>query len=372
MKNIVKKIIKMIYAHAAPVAYQQGFWNSHAEKDPQQAILTGVKKEEDYYISGLCSLGYLENHISISEKWEVLDFGCGNGRVARFLAPKVKRVTGADISDKMLELFNNELGDQDNIHSVKISSSSLKELPDTSYDLIYSMLVLQHMNKKRARKTMKFLTNKMKIGAFIFIQFPSLEMKEQFPELYTTYNENDPSQPGLARTYLKQEINSLFRDNLISPLKIERLLGNYYVSGIKVTHKNQLRNMPDYFNPIYSTSIEILKADHQWLRQTKKEITCKVVNTGNLAWRNDEVDPINYVMLGIRLMDEQNSVVQQDFARASLPKKIYPGDSVTLTVLCPAIEKGGIYNLLIDMVNERNFWFHENTETYELIQIEVI
>lgn len=356
--RIMKKIFNYFLSRVAPQYFLSRFWDSLAESDPYQAILTGVGDNQEFLKSGLCSVGYLENHFLLDRNWNVLDYGCGSGRVTRFIAPKVKQVIAADISTKMLNLLEREMK-TNNIRTIHIRSKTLNELKDNSFDCVFSMLVLQHMNKSMAIDLFRALCRKLKIGGLLFMQFPSAEYKSTFKDLYATKSENDPSNPGLARLYSTNEIELLFHKNLISPLKIEFRDHDYYVSGQKVESQSEIKQLPHLFEELFLANITVIDSNKVYQVNQPFTLTCLIENSGNVTWRHEEHDLVNYIQLGIQLADYEGTVINRDFARAALPFPIKPGQKNTLQVTCPPVVKSGKYQLKLDMVNERHFWFHE-------------
>lgn len=366
MKNLIRKM----FSYISPHRFSQWFWDKEATIDAHQAILTGVPDDSTYELSGRFSLAYLQNHLLLDKGWHVLDYGCGNGRVTRHLVKKVSRVTAADISGKMLSLFAEELKEHHNVQTVHIKTPALGELPNDEYDLIFSMLVLQHMNKSRAKELLHHLSRKVKIGGYLFLQFPSPSIREEFPKLYETINQQDASQPGLARLYTLDEVVDLMTINRLSLLKIELLYGNYYVS-VQREAQDVRNDRVELYKPHFEGAIEILEDIQPWPLDSLQTLHCQIRNRGNIAWRNDSDDPLNFVQLAISLLINEEETLIQDFARAALPRVVFPDDTLELEITCPKIEKPGDYYLLVDMVNEGNFWFHQRSNRRFLKRISV-
>ncbi len=74
----------------------------------------------------------------------VMDVGCGSGRWAQFVAPKVDTLTLVDASPAALNVARRNLA---NVNNVEFFERSVAELPgeDESYDVIYSLGVLHHI-----------------------------------------------------------------------------------------------------------------------------------------------------------------------------------------------------------------------------------
>jgi ubiquinone/menaquinone biosynthesis C-methylase UbiE len=72
------------------------------------------------------------------------DLGCGSGRWARFVAPRVRTLHCIDASQAALDVAHRTLGDQTNVQFHCASVDSIP-LPDASADFGYSLGVLHHV-----------------------------------------------------------------------------------------------------------------------------------------------------------------------------------------------------------------------------------
>ncbi|MGZ3524721.1 MAG: class I SAM-dependent methyltransferase, partial [Thermodesulfobacteriota bacterium] len=112
---------------------KQGFLSSGIDPGDQEG-------HKNYYIDLLQKIA-LDEVLNLKGDEVVLDFGCGSGRFSYWIAPKVKKVVGLEITPEMIDLAeksrtaeNVEFKVYDGIH-----------FPTFSYpfDLILSMGVLQ-------------------------------------------------------------------------------------------------------------------------------------------------------------------------------------------------------------------------------------
>ena len=88
-------------------------WDRHARRDPLWAILSDPARKGGRWDLGrfmqtgvgeVASLLYQLQTLGLDVgRGEVLDFGCGVGRLSQALAPHFQRVTGVDISAEMIE-----------------------------------------------------------------------------------------------------------------------------------------------------------------------------------------------------------------------------------------------------------------------------
>ncbi|MHC1706165.1 MAG: class I SAM-dependent methyltransferase [Bacteroidales bacterium] len=79
-----------------------------------------------------------------SETDEILDFGCGVGRLTAFLRPKVHHITGVDASESMIETARKIHDSVPEGDFLLISGLSLP-FPDHYFDKAFSVWVMQHI-----------------------------------------------------------------------------------------------------------------------------------------------------------------------------------------------------------------------------------
>ena len=75
----------------------------------------------------------------------VLDIGCGTGRVMEHVAPSCREVHGIDISQAMVEGGRARLAHLPNVHFHLGNGYDLAGFGDGSFDVVYSIVALQHM-----------------------------------------------------------------------------------------------------------------------------------------------------------------------------------------------------------------------------------
>lgn len=112
--------------------------------------------------------------ISIPPTATALEYGCGVGRVTRWLATMVAEVTGVDISPRHLALANDyfEAEKVKNIATIRIKTlQDVKNLPN--FDLLYSKIVLQHNPPPIIFKILDILAHKINRSGVGVVQVPT-------------------------------------------------------------------------------------------------------------------------------------------------------------------------------------------------------
>jgi len=114
------------------------------------------------------------NDIETSSLQSCLEIGCGLGRVTGHLAKRFDRVSACDISQPHLEAARHESGSnrQDNIEYWQLES--VEEIGSRgSFDLIYSIIVLQHNPPPVILEMIRLMCESLTPGGVAFFQVPT-------------------------------------------------------------------------------------------------------------------------------------------------------------------------------------------------------
>ncbi len=108
---------------------------------------TGFTDEASLVTTGGKCVENLIELLSITSKDEILEIGCGVGRVGSILALRCRSWTGADISSNMLKHATARLTGLCNIKLVHLSGAGLAEIKDKSFNVVYSTNVFAHLDE---------------------------------------------------------------------------------------------------------------------------------------------------------------------------------------------------------------------------------
>lgn len=86
-------------------------------------------------------------HLKWDTNTDILEIGCGVGRLGKVFAPRVKSWTGCDVSPHMLEHARQRLSAFSNVRFVELSGYDLKPLADNSLDIVYCTVVFMHLSE---------------------------------------------------------------------------------------------------------------------------------------------------------------------------------------------------------------------------------
>ena len=135
-------------------------WNERAKMNPLFVIATSnSKSEEDFWESGIteCDMILGKNTDRFQKiiknkdpsKMNVLEIGCGIGRILIPMRKIFGNVTGIDISSEMVLLGQKYVKDIPNCIIVENNGIDLSEFKDNSFDFCYSFIVFQHIPEKK-------------------------------------------------------------------------------------------------------------------------------------------------------------------------------------------------------------------------------
>jgi ubiquinone/menaquinone biosynthesis C-methylase UbiE len=145
----------------------------------------------------------------ISKSTTVLDFGCGIGRLAKYVAPACKELWAVDVSAHMLKLAAQRLAEFDNVRLVQSKDTGIPDVPTASIDLVYSLLVLQHVEREDAFVLLEELRRVLRPDGRAVLNFPNL-LNDGYLEGFVHYaHTGASSQANRARVYTPQEVERI-------------------------------------------------------------------------------------------------------------------------------------------------------------------
>ena len=157
-------------------------WNERTKMNPLFVIATDHSEtEEDFWNSGIdeCNdiLGIsTERYQKIIENKEtsnmnILEIGCGIGRILIPMRKIFGNVTGIDISSEMVQLGQKYVSDIPNCNIVENNGTDLAEFSDNSFDFCYSFIVFQHIPEKQiVENYIKEVSRILKLGCLFRFQ----------------------------------------------------------------------------------------------------------------------------------------------------------------------------------------------------------
>lgn len=133
-------------------------WDDRARENAAYYVANGCEEwdQQEFFRSGEINV---ENEIlGDSEIWrcgpasdrQMLEIGCGVGRMTRCLAGHFRKVHAVDISSEMLSLARRNLAGIENVSLYKTGGSDLSALGSEQFDFAFSYIVFQHIPSRQA------------------------------------------------------------------------------------------------------------------------------------------------------------------------------------------------------------------------------
>jgi SAM-dependent methyltransferase len=160
-------------------------WDEIAALDPEWSILSDPGRRHgrwptaDFFETGSQEV---EVVLAKASAWGVpaargtaLDFGCGVGRISRAMAAHFRSVSGLDASAVMVKRARELNPGIDGLSFDVLGSEGTKPYPDGAYDLVYCVLVLQHVTDRDLKsRIVGDLVRVLARGGLLILQVPSV------------------------------------------------------------------------------------------------------------------------------------------------------------------------------------------------------
>jgi ubiquinone/menaquinone biosynthesis C-methylase UbiE len=118
-----------------------------ASRTDASRAAAGETDEEELRRSARRTIDYLVELASISIGDDVLEIGCGVGRIGRGLAAHCNTWTGTDISANMLGCASDHMQGVSNARFVLLRADGLGKLAESSFDVVYATNMLGHLDE---------------------------------------------------------------------------------------------------------------------------------------------------------------------------------------------------------------------------------
>lgn len=170
------------------------FWESAGQSTNSRDNFSICPTEEEYWESGKVDASYFiegaQKRIKNLKAKIIMDYGPGDGRVARFVAPSSKKIYCVDIAKSVVALAEhqfNQFGIKNaefkTVHELtgpKETGESQKttDLKDSNFiDFLYCYQVIQHNPPDEQKAIMQRIYDYLKPGGLACIHFAKLENK---------------------------------------------------------------------------------------------------------------------------------------------------------------------------------------------------
>jgi SAM-dependent methyltransferase len=161
----------------------QRVWEDWAQADPLWAILSDPAKSQrrwdrdEFFATGRDEIRTVMRSLTdrgiCVRRHRCLDFGCGVGRLTQGLGEFFEICDGVDISPTMIQEAKKNNMHPDRCFFWLNDQADLKMFPSKSFDLIYSNIVLQHIQPDISERYVKEFVRLLVDGGIAVFQVPS-------------------------------------------------------------------------------------------------------------------------------------------------------------------------------------------------------
>jgi SAM-dependent methyltransferase len=127
--------------------YAQVWDRASQTESAARTSVCGTDDATEWARSGEATAGDVRDLAAVTTDDDVLEIGCGAGRVGRFLAPHCRHWTGGDVSQNMLRFAAESLADLPNVSTVRLNGYDLAGIADRSLDVVYCTGVFMHLDE---------------------------------------------------------------------------------------------------------------------------------------------------------------------------------------------------------------------------------
>jgi len=164
-------------------------WAELGRKDPLWAVITKADKRGgkwelgEFLQTGESEVelyhGLLRRYAGCPQNFDqILDFGCGVGRLSLAWSGRAKQVTGVDISAGMIAKGKEFTKDTPNVDLRLNDAGDLRCFPDEQFDLVFSHICLQHIPWQLTMGYLAEFARVCRRGKWVTFQLPSRNLKK--------------------------------------------------------------------------------------------------------------------------------------------------------------------------------------------------
>lgn len=208
------------------------FWEQAGQSSNPRDNFMICPTEDQYWESGKIDAAYFANGAKKRKKrlTNVMDYGCGDGRVARFIALTSKKIYCTDIAKSVTSLAEHQLSQ---LGIKNFEFKAVDELTTSNkkdfIDFLYCYQVIQHNPPDEQKAIMQRIYNYLKPGGLACVHFAKLENKPGYI--------NGPTCMCFTLEQVK-ELSSVFdnyeiEDKIIGPAQEYFNASDYFVWGYK-------------------------------------------------------------------------------------------------------------------------------------------
>ncbi len=198
-----------------PVKDPKSFWQSISRRENWRDFILPRKNYKDFDYEGWIEAQRLFYFFDSSST--VVDYGCGIGRILKYVSERAKLVIGLDINSDFLKKARSD------VRSDKVLFFRSDEYHQENVaDFVYSLLVLQHNDQENRERIIRHICKILRKRGVALINFPRFESNyyeetefihkfrknevEKFGSLFFSYRIVEGNLPNYEKDY-DRELN---------------------------------------------------------------------------------------------------------------------------------------------------------------------
>ncbi len=221
----------------------------------------GTQYKEDSEPQYQIAMKIIENSVKpllLSKEMNVLDVGCGTGRVTEQLAKYAAQIKGIDAKKNMIDYANEHKEVFNNLVFEVIDVTQLKE--KETYDLIFSSLCIHWIEEDQKQQALCAIAQSMKPdGQFI----GSVSIKNDNNAMMISFMEVAHKR-NLLNLQAKRNINNRMQEDDV--MKYKRLFANAglsyeFIKGEETYYFSHQKHLLNWLKPLFKSSLKRLNVD---------------------------------------------------------------------------------------------------------------
>ena len=162
------KTVKQLKKDWEEAASINNYRNTIAQGCEEEEVFRGLGKKHVNNIMNFAA----RYHVFFNKK-DIVEIGCGAGRMTEFLSKEVNFIYATDISMGMLKRFKERLGSISNV--ALLCTKGLSVIPSSHVDIILSYLVFQHIPEDMVEDFFKEGYRVLKPGGYFIFQLTNVD-----------------------------------------------------------------------------------------------------------------------------------------------------------------------------------------------------
>ena len=178
IKTFINKLITASNKFTPRQNYKKVWVRLSCTESSAKIWVQGSDDDKQFDETARLDIHRLLSTVGLNEQDDVLEIGCGVGRLGKVVAPVCKSWTGCDVSSNMLKFARQRLQGLANVSFVEISGYDLKPIESQSKDLVYCTVVFMHLSEWERYSYVEEAYRVLKPGGRIYIDNISLTTDE--------------------------------------------------------------------------------------------------------------------------------------------------------------------------------------------------